>query len=899
MKWREVYVSEGLNKKLVASQAPGIYRGLTLVFDGTQLPGDRRVAVAPDPTIGDHVAVYQTSDGFSLTYFDDAGTNLILDLADVALNSTDVVIALLMDYAIGVDTTAEFHAYTLADYNALPAGTRDELVVLGTVAVPTAGTNVTAGMISFERRTLAWESIARGAIPWSPMMRNPSFEWGTGTSATVGGNTAGEATYSVAGWHIPSTAGNGVFTRDTASPRTGGASMLLNYVATVAVNTQLQQHFMIPVETGQLIQTKIWTDVLKPSTAGTLDLEWEFVDVTTGAVSSTTTDTLDTSSVTGGYVLHEALIEVPSGTDLALSRVSLHVNAMNVGSTGDALRVDDFQVWLETTDVTKRNQEKSERMSEVSAYPLVLDDPVDPDDDAAPAMRWDSALGHTVVGRRDRTDQDGTSASTPPILNWLGQIRAGGFTNDGAQQEGLAFSANDLAEVARFACDVMSSGGPTAIEWTLVMESTPDAAPTVQPPQRFYVDRDGGWALTWNARWDDSANVWENDSDSYDSAALMMGFNAVSGDGGGLAHLYHDNIGFNTWSDLSGWTQTGFKSNPEPKASSAASPEGAFHLPVSTLTLGAAGTQFSDETITTSLTTTAHATKPRVASAHGDRATIGEFSCLWQIQGNRAAAASDVLTRMYARSNGELWFTRNARYNGTTWAKDVNGLEAVGYCLNLGQASDDATATLTGQFVIIYHKEDENTAWSSSIGAGNWETGSTTYYDSTNDVMEAVFDNNVYAQDFKFFADKTLLIPAGMAQGNWNPADGYRLGDANSISSRNVGGTKQAAFPIPLHDGDRVNAITLYGFAGNGAGEELQAMIRQSDLNGSDTQISTTKTSAASGTWATVGWTSADSGVPLTLSSNNVYYVRARIPQTSGGGELLWVGMTIQYDRPS
>jgi hypothetical protein len=83
MKWKEQYVSEGLNHKTAATLSNGIYRGLTLVQN---LTGARRVSVSvgSDPL---HAAVYQSADGFSLTYFDVGASTFMLDLSNASLDN--------------------------------------------------------------------------------------------------------------------------------------------------------------------------------------------------------------------------------------------------------------------------------------------------------------------------------------------------------------------------------------------------------------------------------------------------------------------------------------------------------------------------------------------------------------------------------------------------------------------------------------------------------------------------------------------------------------------------------------------------------------------------------------------------------------------------------------------
>jgi hypothetical protein len=861
LKWRETYVSEGLNKKLIASQPPGIYRGFTLAFDGTQGGGDRRVAITPDTVTSDHVAVYQTSDGFSLTYFDDAGTTILLDLASVLLDSADAVITLLLDYTIGADTTAEFHAYTVADYNALPVGVKSELVILGTVAVPAAGINVQAADISYTRRTLAWEGISRGAIAWTPLLRNPSFEFGTGDIALVGGNTAGEATHTVGGWHIPSTAGNGTFTRDTASPRTGGASMLLNYVATVAQDTRLQQHLMVPTEVGQLIQAKVYVDVLKPSTAGTLELFFQFWDTVAEVFATTVVDTIDTSLVTGGYVLHEVSFVVPASHHL-LARAGLHVNIMNVGSTGDALRVDDFQIWLETLDVTKRRQDKGQRMGEVSVFPLMFDDPVDPDDPAAPIMRYDSSVPELIGQRRDRLDE-GLTAVTPPVLNWLGQIVAG---------QALQNTTNDLHEVAQFLAHHLSSAGATSAERTLVLASESEIGG--RPTTRLYVGNDGEFELTYNAYWDESAAKWFEDSTAFGANIFK-----ATASGGDFVMANKPNpettgVGWDdTFGSATGWHSLHLQT------------EGSLNL-ISTdsaLLVGAGHIQ-----------TVALANNARITTSIGIVGGI-EYTLV-----HESLPVGEKGHRRYVSPTGVMLETVNARWNNTTnlWAKDTNGVTAirttlsavntVGLILEVQEAATNSWAD--GAWTTTVVTADE--AGFDALVAANGNLTATSVVGQINQLYSGVHGLRV-----------KWLSPGVASETHLNDSTGYAnavAGGLMSFQSRTSGGTRYMTWDFGLDMGARLKTVDVYAYVGNAAGEELQGKIFSQTLAGSNTQISTTKTSTASGALNAIGWSTADtdftpSGFTL---ADLMYGLWIRMPQTSGAGEFLLFGARITYDHP-
>jgi hypothetical protein len=153
-KWKEQFASSSLNKRPVGVVAPGIYRGLILEVD--PLAGDRTIVVGADPTNGDHVAVYETSDGFSVNYRDASSGDITLDLS--SFTSVTVVVAIFIEYEVGVETSGTYRVFSVAEYDALPVDERGELVVLGTVVVP-AGGAIAGGSITLDRRTLASANI--------------------------------------------------------------------------------------------------------------------------------------------------------------------------------------------------------------------------------------------------------------------------------------------------------------------------------------------------------------------------------------------------------------------------------------------------------------------------------------------------------------------------------------------------------------------------------------------------------------------------------------------------------------------------------------------------------------------------------------------------------------------
>lgn len=111
------------------------------------------------------------------------------------------------------------------------------------------------------------------------------------------------------------------------------------------------------------------------------------------------------------------------------------------------------------------------------------------------------------------------------------------------------------------------------------------------------------------------------------------------------------------------------------------------------------------------------------------------------------------------------------------------------------------------------------------------------------------------------------------------------------------------AFPVPLHEGDRITAVDVCGVEGDDAAETFSAKIfeRNPVAGGNGTQKSTTKTSSGAGGGAreTLSWTAADTDVPLVLAADRTYVVLVQLASSAGGVDDIGIeGIRITYDRP-
>jgi hypothetical protein len=137
IKWKEPYVSAGLNRKLAGVLPPGVYWGYEVAPAGGMLV---RVWPGDDPDYPDSVAVVDR-DGYSVTVRQ-SGEDTV-SLAGRAGSTVHVVLEML--YAPNQETVTSLQAITA------PA---DHHVVLARVTIPAGAAEITAAMIDFVPRTL-------------------------------------------------------------------------------------------------------------------------------------------------------------------------------------------------------------------------------------------------------------------------------------------------------------------------------------------------------------------------------------------------------------------------------------------------------------------------------------------------------------------------------------------------------------------------------------------------------------------------------------------------------------------------------------------------------------------------------------------------------------------------
>jgi len=509
IRYREPYVSEGLNKKLAVTLPWGTHRGFKLVPEGAT---DRILTIEADPTYLDHVAVYQSATGYSLTVRKTGGD---FDIDLTSYSGITIYVALYVSYSVGATTLATIRTYTEAEFAVAPE--KNEVIVLGTVDVPASGI-IIASEIHAGGRRMAWQHKTSEQVAWTQILRNTGFEFADITSTD---NLA--AMY----WR-QEVAGGGSATLgpDDTDPYSGYKHMLLDYSSgTIDWNlTQFTQG--IPLSEGQRFRIKFFKRMVQAATGGSFDVSVAYTTITGGTITSGVLATLDTT-IDAAYEEFDQIFEVPSGSGI-VSLLAVSISGTNMsfgGGAGDAIRIDDVQMWLEAS--AENPYQTHDMQGEQGVY----------------ALHW-FPLGTTFnsIGRRPMIDAESTgirlvrndlqngAGIDPPTLALTGQISELGSSllNDSAQ-----------ALTPRIITPVAGSGTST---YTLIWETSVGS-----DPSRMYAKWDGTIAWTVNAFWVEGTSQWDRDDSGNPASMVEQRLDGM------LAHRYLDpgsSAPWSTW-DLS------------------------------------------------------------------------------------------------------------------------------------------------------------------------------------------------------------------------------------------------------------------------------------------------------------------------------------------------------------
>lgn len=365
MRYREPFLTAGLNEKQAVNRPPGTYRGFRLGIGG----GDNVVTATADVTNSDHVAVYETGSGFSLA-LRKTGGDFNLDLSGlVDVVDKTWVLCIFADYAIGVTTSAVIRAYELSPVDEFTiAPENPELIVLGTVFIEANNADpFLASEVNHDFRRMAWMVETVDSVTWQPLVRNGGFELSYD-------NSSGAFDRASAHWRrFSSSPSDAEWKTNDTDPRTGRVALEWNSLATATiVNGLASQELRCPVVAGQLFKFQFYKKNLLVPTAGSqvFRLQWKN---NVGDDVGSSSFTIDTSGVDGSYVKVEGVVAAITGA-FFLHSVEFVASSVSYGAIASAILFDDVQVWAEgfALDTGPQNDVRGSGIPDLAGSSVVL-----------------------------------------------------------------------------------------------------------------------------------------------------------------------------------------------------------------------------------------------------------------------------------------------------------------------------------------------------------------------------------------------------------------------------------------------------------------------------------------------------------------------------------------------
>jgi hypothetical protein len=520
--WLEQYVSDGLNRKLGATSARGVYRGFDLVPSVTDL----HVTVKADPTFLDHAAQVMLNGGEHGVAVKKSGGDFDIDLTAFA-NKT-VVLALYVNYTVSATTTGALRIYQLYPVDQFTGATEKPiLTILGTVRVPGAGTiadeDITPGL-----RMEAWAEAGRAATIPRQLIRNGSFE-----QSEVGSLGPYSAWYWVKN---PAGASISYWTPiKTDSANSGESrSMELQWVnATGAVSSSIGQAVNAQVAVGDYMRVRLKVKALQVPSGGSLKIVLNYQDIDGVDMGAPSVYTIPMTAVDAIYRQIDQKFKVPSGAAF-LSHFEIVADNIVAASDAAVVRVDDAEVWADTRTPAKVLK-KDVAQSVMATALQLLPDPANggaaavADLARALSLALDASGAEAVVnaGRRD------AGTVNHPILQWLGRMRLG--SGKTSLLDPTLTTTHD------------ASGGVAPV--SLIWESVPTSGTT---KTRIYVSMTGEFIVTVNAA--ATVNVtltWAKDTAGTAAVKLSVGFLNAQADVIGYVRLAANDT---NWTE-SGWDE--------------------------------------------------------------------------------------------------------------------------------------------------------------------------------------------------------------------------------------------------------------------------------------------------------------------------------------------------------
>ncbi len=488
VRFKEPYVSDGLNKKLRGLVGSGVVRGGKLVTTGAGF----NVTIVADVGSGD--SVYSYSDVGERQFTVRQAGNVNLNLAPFA--GTTVYVALYVGYTLGVTTVCEWRAYTEAELFTGPLVAEAAfVVVLGRVAVPGVAP-VLASNITPRNRRMAWDDAPPAR--WYQIIENGDFEQSVGSGAS--------GAYGIAGW-LGQASGNPTFEISVAAPYDGTREFSLDQTVLAAVSERLlTQLKRVRVAAGMYVRARVrlrgalWTT---PTHQG---VALVFYDSAMQVIAPTVWIEDTTLTGTFAYTLIDQTIVVP--TNAVWMRASVGVDNGGVALAAGDLFFDDCKVWVESEHPIEDSFDgemlsMGGLMEQLSLAPL-----------GTPVTSMAEYVARTLI------QHVGSQASA--IEQVTSQFRGSGPWLWNLLNGALKLGVGGSPDVPRIVTPVLAAD-PRTLLWESDNGTDPEKLRIYFVTTEVQNSGNVGIEITVNARWDDATSLWQAD-DSAGAAEVCSRF---------------------------------------------------------------------------------------------------------------------------------------------------------------------------------------------------------------------------------------------------------------------------------------------------------------------------------------------------------------------------------------
>jgi len=687
VRFKEPYITAGLNEKLVGIVPRGIHRGFRLA------PGvsNYELKIEADPETSDHVVQYETGTGYSLR-IRKTGGDFNLDLTSIAGNKV-FVIAIYAQYVFNSDTSAVIRAYELSPTDEFTiAPELDELAVLGEVTLTSTPAPIVLADLDEKYRSSPWEVTSRGIREADQIVQNGDFSLCSDDSPS-----AGEILWPC--WDYPGVTETGVSFQvvSTGSPQIGFQHLALTLTGAGSQIGVLPYEGLYRVRERTRVKASVAVKHSSltpgPGSSGHLGLRVRAYASNPSTVLSTYY--IDNLSPGTSYADVIDAFCVPAGTHWI--SVDVYFDDDGASSTG-TIYFDNVRVWLEQPDLVSGRSESSLPLHAAAMPVRSLDIAPSPGVYAS----LEAFLDKLLTLRHDSGD----------VYLWQKRRDAGNFLLN--MPNGRLDLSGTIASAAEGASARITSTYPDAgvAKYVLLWEATRSSGVGV----RLYVSdadvgSEDGFVLTVNALWNGSQ--WVRDYSATSSYYRLSS--------GHLSMYTYSSSDPSPWND-SGWGTPGVKNLEFPEDSRGKGTmlwTGSVYL----------GTRLINDAT--------DAETPRIDTDVALDAT-STYTLIWR----GSMLSSDPYIRLYSGSDGlrsesVLVFTVNAEFESSadTWSRDNDSFDSMRLDISNGRLN-----------VMLMDNAESNgwddTDWESISTATNANNLLTTRYITTGGPGNDVTFNN-------------------------------------------------------------------------------------------------------------------------------------------------------------